>query len=205
MISSLRGTVITVSAGLVEIDVGGVGYAVQITPRHAQSVRIGAEATIYTRLVMRADSLSLYGFQDPDERAVFDLLGGVSGVGPKSAMGVLSALNPAQVSGAVLREDDAAFRAVPGIGTKTAKLIVVQLTGKVDRFQATQAPSAGGDEIGRSVIAALIGLGWQERSAREAVDAVRAAGDEAEDMPALLRSALRRMGRGAATVEQVLR
>ncbi|HEU0256681.1 MAG TPA: Holliday junction branch migration protein RuvA [Microbacteriaceae bacterium] len=207
MISSLRGTAVAVTPTAVELEVGGVGYTVAVTPRHASRLRVGAEALVYTRLVMRADAVSLYGFVGVDERAVFDLLTGVNGVGPKSAMGVLTELSPAQIGEAVAREDDAAFRAVSGIGTKTAKLIVVQLTGKMEHFRTPSAgeaaPAAGG--VDAAVVEALVGLGWPERVARETVEEARGSEGADADVPTLLRLALRRMVPGARPAERVAR
>src|ERR1700710_639453 len=131
MISSVRGTVLAIAGPAVIIEVGGVGLAVQVTPQHALSLRVGSEASVRTALIVREDDLSLFGFVDADELTVFDALRGVTGVGPKSAMGVLAAMDPGQIAAAVNAEDDAAFRKVSGIGPKTAKLIVLSLTGKL--------------------------------------------------------------------------
>lgn len=200
MIASVRGTVLSALGGLAVVEVGGVGLAVQVTPRHALTLRVGGEARLHTTLVVREDDLSLYGFGDPEELAVFDLLRSVTGVGPRSALGVLAVLTPAEVARAVATEDDAAFRKVSGIGPKTAKLIVVSLAGKLHAVTAAPAPGAVPD-VSASVVAALLGLGWNERSALEAVDAATRAAGEAErsDMPALLRLALAELGpqRGA--------
>jgi holliday junction DNA helicase RuvA len=200
MISSVRGTVLEVSAARVLVEVGGVGLDIVVTPGHALRLRAGAEATLRTALIVREDDLSLYGFADADERAVFDLLCGVTGVGPKSAMGVLAVMEPADIAAAVAAEDDASFRKVSGIGPKTAKLIVLSLSGKMQGI-AVRAPSRGGSSnVGDSVLAALIGLGWSERVAAEAIDdAMAAAGDVTGsdvNVAALLRSALSRLGPG---------
>jgi Holliday junction DNA helicase RuvA len=196
VISSLRGTVLTAAGSGVVIEVGGVGYAVQVTPAHALSLRVGTEATLLTSLVVREDSLSLFGFPGQDELHIFDLLCGVTGVGPKSAMGVLAALDPSAIAAAVAGEDDAVFRRVSGIGPKTAKLIVLQLAGKVvvTSPPATRtAPAAAG--VQSSVLAALVGLGWSERAAAQAVDDVLAeGGGDPQSVPAVLRLALARLG-----------
>jgi Holliday junction DNA helicase RuvA len=196
VISSLRGTILTAAGSGVVIEVGGVGYAVQVTPAHALSLRVGAEATLLTSLVVREDSLSLFGFPGKDELHIFDLLCGVTGVGPKSAMGVLAALDPSAIAAAVAGEDDAVFRRVSGIGPKTAKLIVLQLAGKVvvtGPPVARTVPAAAG--VQSSVLAALVGLGWSERAAAQAVDDVLAEEDAATaSVPAVLRLALARLG-----------
>ncbi|HEV7948450.1 MAG TPA: Holliday junction branch migration protein RuvA [Glaciihabitans sp.] len=197
MISSVRGTVLAVAGSSVVIEVGGVGLAVAVTPQLALSLRPGSEATLRTALIVREDDLSLYGFADGDELAVFDALRGVTGVGPKSALGVLAVMEPAQIAMAVAMEDDAAFRKVSGIGPKTAKLIVLSLTGKlvvgasVPRAAAPQVTS-----VSESVLIALVGLGWNERIAAQAVDDALSADSAPQPatVPVLLRLALNRLG-----------
>lgn len=191
MIASLRGVVLALGSATAVVEVGGVGLAVQLTPQQALALRVGDEARLHTALVVREDDLSLYGFATREELEVFDLLRGVSGVGPKSALGVLAELSPAQVARAVAEDDDAAFRRVSGIGPKTAKLIAVSLAGKLAApVAAPDAPSAPAAHDG-SVVAALVGLGWPERVAAQAVAEV--AGDD-DSSAALLRRALARLG-----------
>ena len=197
MISSVRGNVLAIAGPAVIIEVGGVGLAIQVTPQHALSLRIGSEATLRTALIVREDDLSLYGFVDADELTVFDALRGVTGVGPKSAMGVLAAMSPGEIAQAIALDDDAAFRKVSGIGPKTAKLIVVSLAGKLaiaPSSNSTSKPSA--QSIEQSVLVALVGLGWNERAASQAVDEAMAGATEAEreSVPTLLRLALTRLG-----------
>lgn len=197
MISSVRGTVLAALGTTVVIEVGGVGLSVQVTPQHALSLRVGSEASIRTALIVREDDLSLYGFAEADELAVFDLLRGVTGVGPKSAMGVLAAMTPAEIAYAVSTEDDGAFRKVSGIGPKTAKLIIVSLAGKLlvtaaRPAAATSRPS----NVSQSVTVALVGLGWPEKVAAQAVEDALAVAPEAdrEVMQAVLRLALATLG-----------
>ena len=197
MISSVRGNVLAIAGPAVIIEVGGVGLAVQVTPQHALSLRVGGEAFVRTALIVREDDLSLYGFTDADELTVFDALRGVTGVGPKSAMGVLAAMSPGEIAQAIAREDDAAFRKVSGIGPKTAKLIVVSLAGKLAIVPtASGAQKAQGQGVEGSVLVALVGLGWNERAASQAVDEAVAGATptERESVPALLRLALTRLG-----------
>jgi Holliday junction DNA helicase RuvA len=200
MISSLRGIVMTVAGGTAVIDVAGVGYAVSVTPRHALALRIGAEATVLTTLIVREDSMSLFGFPDPDSLDVFGLLIGVTGVGPKSALGVLAELTPGEIALAVARDDDAAFRKVSGIGPKTAKLIVVSLTGKIAARPTgpvgEPAASGASSTLRANVERALVGLGWAERDATDAVDQAleSASAAEAANVQSLLRLALAVLG-----------
>ncbi|GMA92473.1 hypothetical protein GCM10025869_30020 [Homoserinibacter gongjuensis] len=107
MISSVRGTVLHVAGGGAVIEVGGVGMWVALTPDHALGLRVGSEAFVHTALIVREDDLSLYGFASREQLELFDLLRSVSGVGPKSALGVLAQLSPDEIARAVAEEDDA--------------------------------------------------------------------------------------------------
>jgi Holliday junction DNA helicase RuvA len=201
VISSVRGPVLSVSAShggsVVVIDVGGLGYSVLVTPQHALTLRVGQETRLHTALIVREDDMSLFGFATTEELGMFDLLRGVSGVGPKSALGVLATLSPDQIAAAVATEDDGPFRKVSGIGPKTAKLIVVSLAGKI---LAPSGPVTGGSapasSTAQNVVAALVGLGWNEKVAVQAVDEVveSALDDGTLPVPALLRLALARLG-----------
>lgn len=197
MISSVRGTVLRSAGSTVVIEVGGIGLAMHVTPQHALALRVGGEASVQTALIVREDDLALYGFATVDELTVFDLLRGVTGVGPKSALGVLAVLSPDQVATAVALEDDAAFRKVSGIGPKTAKLIVLSLAGKL-ALPTVSSASADGPRatVAENVTIALIGLGWPERVASHAVDEARSIATPAEldAVPALLRLALSTLG-----------
>ena len=197
MISSVRGTVLSVAGTTAVVEVGGVGLAVQVTPAHGLTLRIGAEAVIRTALIVREDDLSLYGFAESDELAVFDALRSVTGVGPRSAMGVLAAMTPGEIAQAVTFDDDAAFRKVSGIGPKTAKLIVVSLAGKLNVAPAARAATLSQPKgVTENVLLALIGLGWQEKTALQAIDdAVASASDaDAANVQSLLRLALANLG-----------
>ena len=197
MISSLRGTVLAAVGTTVVIEVGGVGLSLHVTPQFALSLRVGAEASVRTALIVREDDLSLFGFAEADELAAFDLLRGVTGVGPKSAMGVLAAMGPVEIAQAVSLEDDAAFRKVSGIGPKTAKLIVLSLTGKLDAMATTRTIArARPSTVSDSVTIALVGLGWPERDALQATEdaLAQATETEREAVPALLRLALANLG-----------
>lgn len=199
MISSLRGPVLSAMGNLVVVDVGGVGFAVQVTPALALSLRIGEETTLATTLIVREDSLSLFGFRSAEELSVFELLVSVTGVGPKSALGVLEALTPEQIAAAIAADDDAPFRKVSGIGPKTAKLITVSLAGKLRVTRATPAASTStvnAAAIADQVVTALIGLGWPEKTAIQAVVEASADATSADlsTVPSLIRLALGRLG-----------
>lgn len=200
MISSLRGTVLRARGGLAVIEAGGVGFSVQLTPDHVLSLRTGDEAFVHTRFIVREDSFQLFGFASEEQAAVFDLLTSVTGVGPKSALGVLAVLTPEQIADAVESDDEGPFRAVSGIGVKTAKLIVVSLAGKLDAFPRQSAsgerPRSRPSSVDESVIIALVGLGWPERVAREGVAHVIETVPEAErtTVQDLLRRSLSHLG-----------
>lgn len=199
MISSVRGTAAHIDADSVVVEVGGVGLHIAVTPQVARAAHVGDPLMLHTTLIVREDALSLYGFETREELTVFTQLLGVTGVGPKSALGVLSALTVPQIADAVAADDDAPFRRVSGIGPKTAKLIVVQLAGKiaVTRLtpqKATDAATAAA--VPAQVVQALVGLGWSERVAAEAVETVAndAADADRASVPTLLRLTLAALG-----------
>lgn len=200
MISSLRGTVLHASSDRVIIETGGVGLSVFVPADVAHTAALGEQLQLHTSLIVREDALTLYGFSDQDELEIFGLLLSVTGVGPKSALGVLSHLTVDQIAEAVTAEDDAPFRRVSGIGPKTAKLIVVQLAGKVVPRVASAPSTAAGTAVVDQVAAALVGLGWSERVAAEAAveSAENATDAERESVPALLRRTLAAMGQSPA-------
>lgn len=187
MIARLDGTVLGAAGSRLVVGVGGVGLAVSVTPQQSLVAAVGAPIALHTTLIVREDDLSLYGFGTQAELDAFDLLRSVSGVGPKSALGVLSHMTPGQLADAITREDERAFKAVSGIGPKTARLIIVQLAGKLH----ASAPSASTpSDAGADVLVALTGLGWPERQARAALDVVGAQ----PDAGSLLRAALAELG-----------
>lgn len=198
MISSLRGTVLHAASDHVVIETGGVGFSVAVPADVAHTAVVGEQLRLHTSLIVREDALSLYGFGDRDELEIFGQLLSVTGVGPKSALGVLSHLTVDQIAEAVTAEDDAPFRRVSGIGPKTAKLIVVQLAGKVQPRVASTPIGAPVSAVTDQVTAALVGLGWSEKVAAEAAaqTAEDATDAERESVPALLRRTLAAMGPG---------
>lgn len=158
MIELLAGKVVRLSSDSLTLLVGGVGFRVAITPRFSLKLKEQQELELVTRLVVREDDLSLFGFETPGEQEAFDLLCSVSGIGPKLAMTVLSGMDSQQITNAVNSQDDAAFRAISGIGPKTAKLIVISLANKVGLSGLSQRSQ---------VLEALLQLGTDESKARE--------------------------------------
>ena len=198
MISSVRGRVVHADADSVVVEVGGVGLAVAVPPQVARGAHLGEELHLHTTLIVREDAISLFRFETHDELSVFALLVGVTGVGPKSALGVLSTLTVGQIADAVAADDDAPFRRVSGIGPKTAKLIVVQLAGRLSpaRLTPNGAATAAPTAVPGQVSQALIGVGWSERVAAEAVAAVAddATAAERASVQTLLRLTLAALG-----------
>jgi Holliday junction DNA helicase RuvA len=188
VIASLTGMVLSSSNGQVVIDVAGVGYLVHTTSATVTSLSDGARTSFHTSLVVREDALTLFGFLSRSELEVFELLRSVNGVGPKSALSILNQMSVEQIAQAVAEESDAAFKAVSGVGAKTAKLITLTLSGKMS------APSNKGASSNQSekAVNALVGLGWSERQARDAVHEVGNPGMTDKD---LLKAALKTLSK----------
>jgi holliday junction DNA helicase RuvA len=200
VIASIRGTLLRRTGNDLIIDVSGIGYRVTVADRLALGVREGEDVVVHTAYIPREDQVSLYGFDTPEELDMFDLLRSVTGVGPKSAMAVLSQLSAEQIYDAIAQEDDSAFRSVSGIGPKTAKLIVLSLQGSFERkpVRASASISSGSttdDIVRHSVVQALVGLGWSERVAKDGVQrALEADSDAPVEANTLLRQALTILG-----------
>jgi Holliday junction DNA helicase RuvA len=197
MIASVRGQVISVELDHAVVEVGGVGLAVHAVPATLATLRRGEQAQLATSLVVREDSLTLYGFADAAARELFVLLQTVSGVGPRLALAMLAVLDPETLRTALAGGDLAVLTRVPGIGRKGAERLILELRDKVGVLAAgTESATGGGGAIRTQVTDALVGLGFAARQAEQAVDAVLA---EAESPPAhtsdVLRSALTRLGR----------
>ncbi|MFD0356567.1 Holliday junction branch migration protein RuvA [Streptomyces sp. NPDC127110] len=207
MIAFVSGQVAALAPTLAVIEVGGVGMAVQCTPNTIAGLRVGENARLATSLVVREDSLTLYGFADDDERQVFELLQTASGVGPRVAQAMLGVHSPDALRVAFAAGDAKALTAVPGIGPKGAQKLLLELKGKLGApggvaVGAQRAPAAAGPAPWtEQLTAALIGLGYASRDAEEAVSAVTpqaeaaiAAGGSAP-VPQLLRAALQSLNR----------
>ncbi|GAA4795006.1 Holliday junction branch migration protein RuvA [Streptomyces sanyensis] len=201
MIAFVSGTVAALAPTTAVVEVGGVGMAVQCTPDTLSGLRVGQEARLATSLVVREDSLTLYGFADDDERQVFELLQTASGVGPRLAQAMLAVHRPDALRTAVATGDEKALTAVPGIGKKGAQKLLLELK---DRLGAPVG--AGGPAVGTAVTAswrdqlhaALLGLGYATREADEAVAAVTPQAEALGAAPAvgpLLKAALQSLNR----------
>jgi holliday junction DNA helicase RuvA len=196
MIAYLSGPVAALTPDSAVVEVGGVCMAVQCTPNTLAVLRIGQQARLATSLVVREDSLTLYGFTDDDERQVFELLQTASGVGPRLAQAMLAVHPPDALRRAVARGDEKALTAVPGIGKRGAQRLLLELGDRLGA-PAGAAPAPWSEQLH----AALVGLGYAARQAEEAVAAVTpqaeaaAADGAAPTVPQLLRAALRTLNR----------
>ena len=206
MIASVSGTVAAITGEAAVIEVGGIGIAVMCTPTTLATLRPGQEARLATSLIVREDSLTLFGFATDDERAVFEILQSVTGVGPRLAQAVLAVHSPDAVRVAVATDDVGALTLVPGVGKKGAQRLVLELK---DKLGTTSTGSnvvhlPGQAKVGAwrdQLRQALTGLGW---SSREVDEALAAVGPEAEaaiavgdqpDVAALLKTSLRMLSR----------
>ena len=205
MIAFVRGEVASVGLTSAVVDVGGVGLEVNCTPATLATLRRGAEAVLPTTMVVREDSLTVFGFLDEDEKSVFELVQTASGVGPKLAQAVLAVLAPDDLRRAVAQEDVPTLTRVPGIGQKGAQRIILELKDRIGPPLGTAAvsstPLPGTEPAWRTQVReGLVGLGWSVKEADKAVTAVapEAAPDDGTepDVAALLRAALRALSRG---------
>ena len=203
MIAFVRGRVESLGLTSAVVEVGGIGLEVQCTPDTLAGLRTGREAVLPTSMVVREDSLTLFGFADDDEKQLFELLQTASGVGPKLAQAMLACHRPETLRRAVAEDDVRTLTLVPGIGQKGAQRIILELKDRIG------APGSGAAAARPAAVAAwqgqvqsgLVGLGWSARDADKAVAAVTpeaesmtASGDE-PDVPALLRAALRSLSK----------
>lgn len=200
MIAFVRGTVAEVTLSSAVVEVGGIGLELNCTPNTLASLREGQEAQLPTSMIVREDSMTLFGFLDDDEKALFEMLLTASGVGPKLAQAMLAVLSPDDLRRAVTTEDIKALTRVPGIGQKGAQRIVLELKDRIGAptgpgLPRAAAPPATTAAWRDQVHAGLVGLGWSAKEAERAVDTVAPdAGDE-PDVAALLRAALRSLSR----------
>jgi Holliday junction DNA helicase RuvA len=193
VIASVRGTVAALGPDGAVVEVGGIGLSVSCSPGTLARLRVGEPARLATSLVVREDSLTLYGFADDDERATFELLQTANGVGPKLAQTMLAVHPPRELRRAIATSDFASLVKVPGIGRKGAERIVVELKDRVGTPMAV-APSSDGRWRGQ-VRDALQGLGWSTRDAESAVEAVAPDAGSDPDVPTLLRAALQTLSK----------
>ncbi|GAA3715692.1 Holliday junction branch migration protein RuvA [Gordonia hankookensis] len=199
MIASVRGPVVDVALDHVVIDCAGVGYRVLVTPGTVGSLRRGEEATLLTSMIVREDSMTLYGFTDADARSLFTVLQTVTGVGPRLAMATLAVLEPDALRRALAESDVKALTTVPGIGKRVAERLVVELRDKVEApatRDGTASTTAIGGTVRDQVSEALLGLGFTAAPADRALAAVLADAPDV-DASTLLRKSLALLGKTA--------
>ena len=198
MISTVRGPVLSIGLDHAVVEVGGVGMAVHATPNTLAGLRRGEEARLWTTLIVREDSLTLYGFADAESRDLFALLQTASGVGPRLALATLAVLSPDQLSQALADDNLTVLTQVPGIGRKSAERLILELRDKVGvlagtaEAPATQAPDHG--RIRGEVSEALVSLGFSAKQADQSVEQVLSNGGGDLDTSAVLRKALAALG-----------
>ena len=200
MIAFVRGEVAALTLSSAVVEVGGVGLELMCTPGTLATLRVGQPATLPTSMVVREDSLTLFGFTDEDEKSLFELVQTASGVGPKLAQAMLAVLSPDRLRRAVADEDVKTLTHVPGIGQKGAQRIILELrdrigppvgTAAVAGRTGTPAPPPWRDQVHEG----LVGLGWSAKEAEKAVDAVAPQAGNVPDVRALLRAALRTLSK----------
>lgn len=196
MIATVDGRVAALRLDAAVVEVGGVGLLVQATPATLARLRLGERARLATSMVVREDSLTLFGFADEDERDVFEQVQTVSGIGPRLAMAMLAVHSPDALRAAVATEDLAALQRVPGIGRKGAQRLVLELADRLGAPVAAATPVPSTADRRGEVVEALVGLGWAQKVAQQAVDAVAPDGEPVGDVAEVLRAALRGLGGG---------
>ena len=191
MIASVSGQVSHVTPESVVVLVGGFGVLVNVTEKTAFSVRIGEHLELYTSLVVREDALTLYGFASLDERATFELAMGVSGIGPRIALGIVGTMEPSEFRLAIARDDINCLTKVSGIGKKGAERLILELREKVGAHTSESSTTSWR----ASVASGLESLGWTPAQADSAVRAIAHSVDDANpDIAAALRMALQQLG-----------
>ncbi|MDP4200983.1 MAG: Holliday junction branch migration protein RuvA [Bacteroidota bacterium] len=193
MISLLHGTVRHKVPFWIVIEAAGVGYEVFCTQEAFELAgKVGTEAELWTRLVVREDSLTLYGFARVEERALFDQLVAISGVGPKTAVGILSGLGADHLREAIATGDTGRLTGIPGIGRKTAERLIVELRDKLMKEETYAPPTTSGARVRSDALQALIALGYQRVLAEKAIrNVVRDTPEAGKSVEALIKAALK--------------
>jgi len=194
MIASVRGEVIDIALDHVVIEAAGVGYKVMATPTTLATLHRGDDARLITAMIVREDSMTLYGFSDADARNLFLTLLAVSGIGPSIALGALAMYDGPTLRRAIADADITALTRIPKVGKKTAELMALSLRDKMGAVTPSGATAMNGHAVRGPVVEALVGLGFALKQAEEATDKVLANEPEATQTTAL-RSALSMLGK----------
>jgi Holliday junction DNA helicase RuvA len=196
MISLINGVVRSIASDRAIVEVGGVGLAVSITGQTSTQLNLGAPVQLFTSLVVREDSLTLFGFLDEESRSAFELVQTVSGIGPKVALAILGAHSPQSLAVAIAQEDIKAIEKVPGIGRKGAQRLILELKGKISDFGSLNHKQVHQPVWREQLTSALISLGFSAKDSDAAISAVIAqyadSGVDAQtvDISELLKAAL---------------
>lgn len=199
MIAGLTGTVTSIGPDSAVVTVAGIGYLVKATPATLANLRLGAEASLHTTLIVREESLTLYGFGSSAERDLFELLQTAGGVGPRLAQAALAVHNPDVVRKAIATGDGATLTRIPGVGKKGAERLILELKDKVGHVAASGAETSDGparppawrDQVSQGLQA----LGWSAKDAASAITRLDTEGVDESDVPSLLKQAIRLLGR----------
>jgi Holliday junction DNA helicase RuvA len=200
MIAYVKGTLAGVGSDSCTVETGGIGYLLYCPRSTVEELRARREAgtgevLLYTRTIHREDTLDLYGFLSSSERAFFDLLLTVSGIGPKQALKIMSAGETTRIAAAVAAGDTGMLRSVAGIGEKKARQIVLELQEKLKKTYPAGAPAGGSAGGSDEALDALLSLGFTEREARDALDRARSEEEGRPDVSRLVERALRNLSR----------
>jgi Holliday junction DNA helicase RuvA len=172
MISLVNGVVRSIALDKVIVEVGGVGLSLAISQKTSAQLNIGVPVQLFTTLVVREDSLTLYGFLEDGDRVLFELVQTVSGIGPKVALSIVSALSPSQLAIAISQEDISAIEKVPGIGRKGAQRLILELKGKLTDFGTTSKTDRHQPVWREQLTSALVSLGFNAKDSDAAISQV---------------------------------
>lgn len=195
MYDYIKGEVVSTDKDMAVVEAGGIGYRIYTTSQSLAYIKAGQTAKLFCHFVVREDAHTLYGFYTCEEREMFVRLTGVSGIGPKAALAVLSTMKISELAAAIITHDETALQKVPGIGKKTAQRIIIDLAEKIGSSEIVGDADMHGEPVKMGVeaeaLAALVALGYNRAEATRAVSSVKNLGDTAEE---LILMALKRMG-----------
>lgn len=196
MYEYIKGEVVSTEKDCAIVESGGIGYRIYTTAQSLLRLQPGQQAKLFCQFVVREDAHTLYGFVTPEEKEMFVRLTGVSGIGPKAALSVLSAMKVSELAAAIITSDEAAFQKISGIGKKTAQRIIIDLAEKIQTaeiIEDTGMEAIAGTSAGKEAeaVGALVSLGYNRNEAMRAVSSVKNLGDTTEE---LILMALKRMG-----------
>lgn len=192
MYEYIKGEITSAGADYAVIETGGIGYQVFTTAQSLLSLKVGQQTMLYCRFVVREDAQTLYGFVTPEEKEMFIKLTGVSGIGPKAALSLLSAMKVSELAAAIITANENALTKVTGIGKKTAQRIIIDLSEKIHTAEVLEIEATQGAGKEAETVGALVSLGYNRAEAVSAVSCVCSLADTTEELVLL---ALKRMGK----------